>query len=454
MQELRELMLEICKEFENKKEAFFKTQRFSENVVIGRFALPDVKRKPGFGRQSNGMVYDWSSLLHTFSVQFFDYSSIKNLFKYIQEKNLWHEQLLPFDGNTFTIPTEMARIAGGFLIRNFELNNYEFVITDASFDKALSELFDILSKDTVCFTYYLNLKGITGDIDEIRLTEDVSIVRAGHEIAKKISITYTLPKYYDVEVYEDDFMLKIIFDLPKSLYKRDNRSKIYFSHKKVIIDKWKAFIALMVPNFLVFGKEIQLSSDWINETDHAFGPYGIERRILSEPSHVLTAIIKEAMENAARDFHSLESLNTLEKNILHCLNRIEKSKSTTDIDDRIIDLTIAFEYLINTDNQEVTLQLILKTIKLLNGKIPGDEVNLKLRKFYGLRSKVVHGNDVLKQTDLEYLNDAEEIVRQAILKMIRLNLKYSGKQINEQLRRGLYLQETIDELLENCDEVI
>lgn len=451
MDELKLILVELSKEFTKRQNEFTLTNKIGYGIKIGNYAVKGTKRNQP-GAHQMGITFDLQMYYQQLTYLLNTFSSGEKLHDFITANNMWHEEIQPFKGTTMSLPNMVGRVGGGFLCRNFELNNHSFIITNDSFEKSYKELIDYFSKDYITCQHYIHLKGIGGEIEEVILNENASIVRAGFERAKFFSINYNLPNYHDMEVYEDDYLLQINFKIPKEFYKRGVLT-MSSTLKRDEITKWKNFAQLAIPNLLIFGKEIQLSNDWVMEHNFAMGPYGNERRIWDKPKMVLTPDIVTNLHSSAKVVSNM-NFKSLDKKILYSLERLTKSKAALDINDRVIDLAISFEYLINTSNMDVTLQLCLKVIKLIcDQSAEDDEIFKILKAFYNLRSKVIHGNDKLvnDEKNILIIDYAEKIIRHAILTFIELNQKYSYDQIDKQLIRSLYRTESLRELLKQVE---
>ena len=140
----------------------------------------------------------------------------------------------------------------------------------------------------------------------------------------------------------------------------------------------------------------------------------------------------------------------LDIRIKYSIERLRKAKACRDINDRVVELALALEYLINTSNYEVTMQLALKPIKLLHDKNEDTNLYRSLKAFYSLRSKVVHGNEKI-DNDTKHLStiDVMEVtIQQMILRFMDLNKNYTFKQINDALEKALYISRPLHEILE------
>lgn len=112
-------------------------------------------------------------------------------------------------------------------------------------------------------------------------------------------------------------------------------------------------------------------------------------------------------------------------------------------------MSLAFEYLINTVSLEVSLQLRLKAVKLLNAQKASEHIFQTINRFNGYRSKVVHGSGEVSndKKTATVVNDAERIILDILLRMIELNQTFTFNQISEDLNKSLYLPQTLYEIL-------
>lgn len=90
---------------------------------------------------------------------------------------------------------------------------------------------------------------------------------------------------------------------------------------------------------------------------------------------------------------------------MKAMNRIAKSKETKELDDKILDLSIALELLLLDDNDHGELNYRLSERgAILLGHNSNDRLNIykDLKKLYGERSNVVHSGEVKKYTIEEF----------------------------------------------------
>lgn len=134
--------------------------------------------------------------------------------------------------------------------------------------------------------------------------------------------------------------------------------------------------------------------------------------------------------------------------------RFKKSKSAINIDDKIIELMIGMEYLINTSQQEVTLQLKQYITKIYAERLDVGkrlETFSNLGSFYDLRSNVIHGKKEIKSDDktLKMINVAENIFLDILFKILELTIKngYSLDEIHKALKDCLSTEESLTDAL-------
>ena len=102
-------------------------------------------------------------------------------------------------------------------------------------------------------------------------------------------------------------------------------------------------------------------------------------------------------------------------------------------DDMLIDQMIALESLYIGDNQELTYKLALRAAFLLGGgQRERRKIFDRLKKAYGIRSKIVHGSPVPADIG-EVVDYTEDYLRKSLVKFIQISDKYSLNQIRETL---------------------
>lgn len=351
-----------------------------------------------------------------------------------------------YEQDCLRIPSISNNVIAGFFTRIFEKNNFQFAIDQEAFESSFEELWEFLHKETISITTFVGLHGPEGDLDSIKISENVCIQRASHEVAKLYGLYYSSPDGYYINTFEGDYLLEINYQIPK---------KDFLTLDKIeekLIRKW--FIITLFGDIgnIEKGKILRISSDWPLVTikaPHMFYNY------LNEYSHSRRSTYKMNTATASRLTAAAEiiiraDIEKLEAKIIYSLDRLKKSKSTTNINDRIVELALAFEYLINTSSEQVTLQLTLKAIKLFNENNVDANIADRIKKFYKLRSTIMHGNDILDNNSKneEIVDYAESIIMQITLRMISLNQQFTYMEISDALNKSLFINKSLHDLLD------
>jgi hypothetical protein len=446
---LKELLQELVVDFNKTKHQFVTNRRFSNLFRLGAFPEMGKTRyakgytiNSGYCFQTNLMIQYIGFVIHSFS-------STKKIFDLVVGNNWWHRPTQSFEQDCHQSPSIVQNLIAGFLVRNFEINNYQTEITDFSFAQAFEELMVFFENDTIAISAYLSLHGPHGLLEQVQLAENVWLLKADHELARHYGLFYSSNDGHYIDLFEEDYLLRVDY----KIHKRD------LSHlhqiETSLLKKWFIVPLLSQVGNIEMGKVLRISTAWPVMTIKAptafyynlnryssfnKSSYNLHKDCLPDIYHVASFISK-------CDFDKMD-------NHLHfSLDRLKKTKAATNINDRVVELALAFEYLINTMPFEVTLQLCIKAVKLYNDLTKEEQVFKGMKKFYDLRSKVVHGNASLKVDDKvqKTVDFAEAVVMKILLRLMQLNSQYDFKQISKALDKVMHRSVTLEELLlEGC----
>jgi len=448
--ELRSLLSEFLQEFDDKKHELFESHKLMYAICRGWYAARGKKRHDSSQTLNSGICFNLWSLNQTISYIIIKFASTRKLYEFTVKYDLWHNKYKSFDDAITTFPSSLSNILAGFLTRNYVLNGYQFQITNSSFEIAFAELIDFFGRDWIEYEWNIFLQGVTGDMQTVKINDEISIIKAGYEFAKFYSINYTDEKHHTIEMFEDDYILRIKLHFPKNYYVLgSNKARV---EEEEITKRWKELVLLTLPGYVKFGKVIITSNDWPIISTYAMGPYGDSvPRYFKNETITITENTVSNIEHASNIFFQLPEKFRFEKNIVYAIERLTKAKSSTNIDDRVVELSIAFEFLINTTNSEVTLQLSLKLIKLVFNHNTDATIYPMIKKFYDLRSKIIHGNEKIKSDDKnkEIISFVEGLIQKAALRLIELNKDFTFNKINEALTQSLHVAKSIKEILDN-----
>ncbi len=159
-------------------------------------------------------------------------------------------------------------------------------------------------------------------------------------------------------------------------------------------------------------------------------------------------IQKEETQKFADLWRKYREIDLLQDRALNtAINRFNDSFTRKEIEDRLIDLMIAFEaiFLKKDEKMELTFKLALRTVVFLEGKnIPRENLFEFIRKAYGIRSAIIHGSkpkDKIKvkksvgakeydeYTIDEFLNKIENVFRDCLLKYIQEYREYKIEEL-------------------------
>ncbi len=442
-----DLFAELVSEFSDQLPNVLSDPRIVSAIKTGSFPEKGKKRYGGSNRIFSGncfSVYQMNQVLRSHTAHL---PSSRKIYNYIYEQNLWPiHKGDTFETDLYAIPSIHANLIAGFLSRNFEINNFQVIITDASFYQAFAELEYFFANDTVEITTFLTLHGVTGESVNLSLDRDVVFRNADHYLVVLFGLFYSTNDILNTELFENDCILAIRYT-----YRKEEWRSVDQSEKK-ILEKWFLAVLLTLPGNIEYGKIYRDSIAWPVNTIKApnslsnSNPYDgfLKSDFIVTKDH--TPVFLEVAEVIQQS-----DLSVIDERIKYSIERLKKAKSSRNIDDRIIELALALEFLINTSNNEVILQLCLKTIRLIAENNQDETIFRDLKKFYSLRSKVMHGNDKIPSTDenRDLVYRVEKIIQKMLLRYLELNPTYSFKQINIALERALYISSPLRELLEH-----
>ncbi len=439
---LREFFTNLVGEYDKNKHIV--------NPHLLRFMRHGLCAEKGTERNSKGHTlnsivgFEYNLLIQGIRNAIRDFESTPKIINWVIENGGWPFEVKSVKDDTYHSPSISLNIVAGFLARNFELNN-GLLITAESFNQTFQELIQFFNQEDFEVMTFLSLHGVSGSIDSFELDENSSIVRADYGLSKLFNQSYSYSEGHYVDMYEGDYVLKINYNIPKKDFLKS------YEIGDVLIKKW--FTGLLLANVgnIERGKIIHDSTSWpllSIRAPHLFfynpNTYNVHKlsgyRFDHDNLHLLSRVTEI--------FRTLDitKLNIL---IQHSLDRLTKAKRATSIDDKIVELSLALEYVINTQASEVSLQLRLKG-SILYG-VPGEEDSSfnNLKEFYNLRSKIVHGNTTIENDDktAQLLYYSEKILLTILLRLIELTKTYSLPAINKALHKTLYHPKSFEEIL-------
>lgn len=443
--ELLDILRDTVLEFESKKDQFISNPKLIHCFIRGEYALAGSSRDSGSRTIALGYCFHHGLLVQTIGNTLRDSQVMERLYNFVNRYNLWHTKYETFEDSCRFLPNLSTQIAGGFLSRNFELNDNQFSVSEDSFHQAANELISFFTKDYIEIDIFTNIYGLRGMTEKIILSKEASIIKADHNLAKLFSLYYTVSGQGIQEMIQGDYVLKIKHRFPKNYYNSSNLQLLRKSQDE-LVNKWSHLPILALGGLIQLNRRLNISLDWplhrISLGSHTSEPYQHTYK------KDLTTNIEESLTSLKKVTNLLNAVGykKLDDRIIASISRLKRSKAESDINNRIVELAIAFEYLIKTSTRDVNLTLKLKAIRLLTDKNLDHEIFKKIGDFYGYRSDIIHGKTARVKATKEIVDYVELLVQKLICKYLEHH-KYSYDEVDRALSKALYINLPLKTLL-------
>ncbi len=367
----------------------------------------------------------------------------KQIFEYISDNNLSPFKKVTFEDDLLRSHSITKNFIADFVRRVYELSDYKLGFNMTAIEKAYSELEKFLSEEKFEYKLLVNIHDPIGEIDEITFG-NAKIKKADYQISKLFCLHYPVEGLIKFEMLENDYFLEIELNA-----KKEDFNKL-IEKERIVLNK--IFNVLVLSNIgnIEHGNLLRMSYAWpLIKTERI--SYRLKNNFLDKKEVFKYKIDNKFESVLQNNYRALNRINyqLLDGKIQSSLKRLEKSKSTSSIEDKITELVLSIEYLINTSTYEVTLQLCLKMIKLYCFENQNDSIFKLLKDFFKLRGDVFHGNKQVLPTERNIIlvQKIEEIIQNILIKYIILNQKYTLKEINQAVDKSLYINMSIDAIL-------
>lgn len=371
--------------------------------------------------------------------------STKKIFNYIIENNLSPFNHFTFEEDIQRQPSITRNLIADFVVKTFEYSGFGSDINIMAFNKAYSELEEFLVADKYNYKLLINLHGPLGDIDTLLLGE-AKIRKADYEISKLFCFYYTDSKLIDYVMLENDYYIEIEKEVAKP------KIGDAWTDLNKLIDSIFNCLILSCPGNISKGEFLHISNAWpLLKTEKESFHVRVNR-------YNDKSLFRYEFNNLSKDYiqdnySKLKYINyeKLDEKIKTSLQRLKNSKASLNIEDKIIELVLSIEYLINTASYEVTLQLTLKMIKLYDESNQDKTIYKSIKDFFSLRADVVHGKKKVEMStrNVELIQRVESITQKILVKYIILNQDYAFAKINDAVDKSLFLDISIDEILKS-----
>lgn len=337
MEELKTLLRQLVADFERNRSLILDV-KFISDVRKGDSPTSGVGRYTTNGHNLYVLTgFDHQTLIQRVRNKIRGFESTQLIVRWVIAKRYWRKEIRSVEDDLLCLPSVSANIVAGFLVRNFELNDYQFVITPASFYRAFDELAQFFQKDTIQITTYVSLQGPSGDFNSIQRDETVSIIKADNRITQLFNRHYASTDHTYIDMYDGDYVLKLELTLPKDDFASIDKME------RAHIDKWFLVTMLAGIGNIEKGKIIRESTDWpliIIRAPHLFY-YHINQYNTHHPSNYYFTQAGVPLLQRAIEVVTGMDLARIDKNFRSAIDRVRKAKATKTFDDRVVELALA-----------------------------------------------------------------------------------------------------------------
>ena len=317
------------------------------------------------------------------------------------------------------------------IIESFVERNQSFVFNDRLCDDLYKKYEDFFYKSERDLNPIAPLHNFESEMEVILLDENFKIRKICEDEQKKlyredysmipkldvIFINFMLECRYEVEAHRPDEMQYIKESFDKVISAMRLFKKGTFGYNRITIKQYSA---------------CPVSKASMSSGKNYYEPYRGTQYNLS----------KDEVEGLVKFWEAYKDVN-FEKNrfIELAVRRFNLSHIRKDLEDKLIDMMIAFEALYLTDNAELSYKLATRAAFILGidkKKSEQKEIYLFLKKAYAIRSQIVHGSKHLNQNKIElsknkeisvqeFILQLEDYLRQSILHFMSLSMELNGK---------------------------
>lgn len=328
------------------------------------------------------------------------------------------------------------------IIESFVERNQSFVFNDRLCDDLYKKYEDFFYKSERDLNPIAPLHNFESEMEVILLDENLKIRKICEEEQKKlyredysmipkfdvIKIKFMLECRYEVKAHRPDEMYYIKESFDRVISAMRLFKKGTFGYNRVTTKMYSA---------------CPISKASMSSGKNYYEPYNGTQYNLS----------KDEVEGLVKFWEAYKDVN-FEKNrfIELAIRRFNLSHIRKDLEDKLIDMMIAFEALYLTDNAELSYKLATRAAFILGidkKKSEQKEIYLFFKKAYAIRSEIVHGSKHLDQKKIklpngkeisvqEFILQLEDYLRQSILHFISLPMELSVKERTKYLDQIMF----------------
>lgn len=341
------------------------------------------------------------------------------------------------ENDPVTLPNIESIFISGWImpiVESFVERNQSFVFNDRLCDDLYKKYEDFFYKSERDLNPIAPLHNFESEMEVIQLDENLKIRKICEEEQKKLwREEYNMIPKFDVLLIK--FMLECRYEV--KAHRHDEMHYIKESFDRVIsamrLFKKGTFGYNRITTKMYSTCPISKAS--MSSGKNYYEPYNGTQYNIS----------KDGAEGLVKFWEAYKAVD-FEKNrfIELAIKRFNLSHIRKDLEDKLIDMMIAFEALYLTDNAELSYKLATRAAFILGmdkKKSEQKEIYLFLKKAYDIRSKIVHGSKHLNQNKIklsngkedkeisvqEFILQLEDYLRQSILHFMSLSMELNGK---------------------------
>ncbi len=283
-----------------------------------------------------------------------------------------------------------------------------FVVEESLLDNTLSELLNFFSSDTVVFLHVAPLQNFDSEVEEIRLGPGLRVRRITKDelvwILNLVVIAGTMPFF---KTFQYKFVIEETIESPK--YLGDQAPSTPVNDPFDIVGRVVTSFRLLKPGNISCNMVRTVPTVQVpglpsgGSSKEPVPPWGT-RYLMKKGEESKLMEVWQHFEN--RDFNKPDPVNV-------ALRRFNFSFERGQVEDKVIDLMIAFEALLLNEEGSPTHKLALRFAKLLgNDFVERMTLYKEMKRFYKIRSKIVHGEST--KTDEQLVMGIEERLRSSV----------------------------------------
>lgn len=361
---------------------------------------------------------------------------LEKLFKLIKEKYYFFGDV-NLDQSLHRSPSICFNVFSAFILRIIEIENYPYegiMLTDEDFDIVFGELENITKKNNFEYKELISLYGVK--VEKEFTYRNFSVKKATKDIADQFCYFYNDDECLCNELLEGQCYLEVERKVVKSDFQNE------LMNVENDIDKLVKLFKLSGNGNIEKGKAIRISDDWTiiksRKIEYSSRGNPFEYNCNKFPFVIDDLVYQSIISNyeyICGKYSTIINDISIETSIKRLIN----SKRELNINDKIVELCLALEYSIKTENRGVSKALREKSSILFNyNDLNGyDKTKSIIKKFYEMRGDIIHGKQEIESNDnnINLIKEAENIIRNNLLLLIKLNKKYSISEIDNTIKK-------------------